>query len=230
MAIILDANSISLFQLDVTIENESDWAKIDAAIDNIRIGDIKNTFSLPIEISEILDRAPRKVLSAEKGYSIDISLKKIILRFSTKKFGTIPLVKEETEIAKILTESESSFNLIYGIFLTSRTKPEKINVKWRIRFNFPLKEKIVQNTVDNSFMEKLAKYDHSGTYSIVETLISKSLLDGKITFEMNEDEDDDECDVEITKNFKSNLTAVNISQLIDESIKFGNDIISLIRG
>jgi hypothetical protein len=228
----LSEENIKFVTFEAEIEEESDWQKIDKAIDNIKIGDIKADFSLPIEFTEIIDKVPRRILRSTKhGYSMFVSPKKISFRFDLRTHTLeVPPEKEEKEsrtFTEILREGESTFNLFIGAFLGARPKViETMKVKWRIRFEFPLKEHLVQY-VKTPFLEELKKHNAEASFALEEILISQNLRDERTTYEILEDPEEKTTEVEIVRNFKSPVTTTDLVKLAQDSIKAGNEFLSL---
>jgi hypothetical protein len=229
---VLTDEDIYILTLEAKIQEKSDWFKIEEAMKNIKIGEIEKEYSLPIEFDETIDEAPRKILSS-KYYSISISPKSIGIRSRLTKTFEMPS-KEEKKIKtrEVLQDMQSNFNLLLGVFLGARPKTiNEIELNWAIRFEFPWKEHLVQNTTKVSFLEKLKEYDKTSNFIVTQIMIVQELPeDKKFSYEILEDLETNVNYIEIKKKFKSSPTTIELVKLVDDSIKIADEIINLVRG
>ncbi|MGA2308139.1 MAG: hypothetical protein ABSG57_01155 [Candidatus Bathyarchaeia archaeon] len=224
-----DANFLIL---EITTKYESEWEKIDRAIDNIKLGDMKTEFSLPIEISETLDEMPRKGLRSGRGYNIFVSSKKITLQMDFKVHKTsIPPEKEaQPPREEILREAQSNFNLFLGVFLGASAKVvESANVKLTARFEVPLKEYLVSE-IDFPLVKKLKSQRNEFTFGLREIMVSQESTDKKQSYDILEDMEKNLLKIELITKFKTSPATIELAKLVQDSIKDCNEFLSILKG
>jgi hypothetical protein len=228
----LNEEDFSYLTLEVTTEYESEWQKIDKAIANIKLGDLKTEFSLPVEISESIDELPRRVLRSGQGYSILMSSKKIAFHLSVKAPKTYAIPPEEKALpprAEVLREGESNFNLFLGVFLGARANVvESVNVKLAARFEVPLEEHIV-GEIEFPLLEKLKSQKNGFTFGLAEIMVLQESSDKKLSYEILEDLEKNLLKIDFVKRFKTLPTTIELTRLVQGSIKECNEFLTTLK-
>ncbi len=226
----INEDNINGFSVETETETENEWQKIDKALDNIKIGDIKCGFSLPIELNLLLEKLPRRIFSS-KNYAISISPR--IVSFKLNEHLLISTSqKEESSKTKpktidIINEGEANFKLFLGAYLGAMQKsPDNMKMNISVWFQLPLEEKIV-SLLKAPVLDRLKENMGGRTFMI--NGISFWDENTSSLYKITQDLNTQKIDLTIEMQVSSSPTGLNFAKLLSDLIKQGNDLIMSVR-
>jgi hypothetical protein len=222
----LTEDNFKSLYIECESQAENDWEKIEKALDNIKIGELKTVFSLPLEFNKMLEKLPRRIFSS-KYYEIGISPKILSLRI--KDVSTFSNPQEEGKkptVTEIIAECEANFKLFLGTYFgVIQKSSENTKTKLEAWFECPLEEKIVSKLkapILDSLNQTLSK---SFVFNGITIYNEAEATSYRITEDLNTQK----LFVSIEKQDNSPPTALSFAKILQDIIKQTNDILETVK-
>jgi hypothetical protein len=224
---LLNEGNLKSILLECQVEAENDWQKVEKAIDNIRIGDLKCSFSLPIEFTQMLEKLPRRVFSA-RNYEVSLSPKSISFKLKdVSYYGNLDQENKNTtpNVNDAINEGEANFKLFLGAYLGAMQKPSD-NMKTKVQTWFEFPSENFLSKLDNPLLDKLNE-TNTGKYIINGIFFYDEK--SETYYRLSEDLNTQKTNVSIEKSVNSPPSALNFMRLLQEIYSQGNNVIKSVR-